>query len=315
MSRVVFLGFRRNKLAIITYIQTQTSQFIASKRLDRNRNRSFNKLPLALSIFRLSPQPGGIGRVNGGQTFLRQGSSSLCGGAGARRHGGRRRAVCDRHRQAGIRIGRIRLQWIRRKFARRLVTGSVSGGRSGAHLHVPDDHSGLHRPARPQGFAPIAIGLGLTLIHLIGIPVTNLSVNPARGTGPAVIVGGWAIRQLWLFWLAPIAGGGAVAQCHTLFRCRTCADCVAAPSREASWRACRQRSALRSRDKAALVVPVRARSPAIRRRRAAASPVTGPRGTAGTRPSPGRCEPAVHCRPAPGGSRSCPRSPETARSP
>ncbi len=58
----------------------------------------------------------------------------------------------------------------------------------------------------PQGFAPIAIGLGLTLIHLIGIPVTNLSVNPARSTGPAVMVGGWAIQQLWLFWLAPIAG-------------------------------------------------------------------------------------------------------------
>jgi aquaporin Z len=59
----------------------------------------------------------------------------------------------------------------------------------------------------PQGMAPIAIGLGLTLIHLVGIPVTNLSVNPARSTGPAVIVGGWAIRQLWLFWIAPIAGG------------------------------------------------------------------------------------------------------------
>jgi len=58
----------------------------------------------------------------------------------------------------------------------------------------------------PQGFAPIAIGLGLTLIHLIGIPVTNLSVNPARSTGPAVFVGGWALEQLWLFWLAPIAG-------------------------------------------------------------------------------------------------------------
>jgi len=57
------------------------------------------------------------------------------------------------------------------------------------------------------GFAPIAIGLGLTLIHLIGIPVTNLSVNPARSTGPAVFVGGWALAQLWLFWLAPIAGG------------------------------------------------------------------------------------------------------------
>jgi aquaporin Z len=58
----------------------------------------------------------------------------------------------------------------------------------------------------PQGFAPIAIGLGLTLIHLIGIPVTNLSVNPARSTGPALFVGGWAIAQLWLFWLAPLLG-------------------------------------------------------------------------------------------------------------
>jgi aquaporin Z len=58
----------------------------------------------------------------------------------------------------------------------------------------------------PQGFAPIAIGLGLTLIHLIGIPVTNLSVNPARSTGPALFAGGWAIEQLWLFWLAPIIG-------------------------------------------------------------------------------------------------------------
>jgi aquaporin Z len=59
----------------------------------------------------------------------------------------------------------------------------------------------------PVGFAPIAIGLGLTLIHLIGIPVTNLSVNPARSTGPAIFVGGWAIAQLWLFWVAPIIGG------------------------------------------------------------------------------------------------------------
>ena len=59
----------------------------------------------------------------------------------------------------------------------------------------------------PSGFAPIAIGLGLTLIHLIGIPVTNLSVNPARSTGPAIFVGGWALAQLWLFWVAPIIGG------------------------------------------------------------------------------------------------------------
>ena len=58
----------------------------------------------------------------------------------------------------------------------------------------------------PAGFAPIAIGLGLTLIHLISIPVTNTSVNPARSTGPALMVGDWALSQLWLFWVAPIAG-------------------------------------------------------------------------------------------------------------
>ena len=58
----------------------------------------------------------------------------------------------------------------------------------------------------PAGFAPIAIGLGLTLIHLISIPVTRTSVNPARSTGPALLVGDWALGQLWLFWVAPIAG-------------------------------------------------------------------------------------------------------------
>jgi aquaporin Z len=65
----------------------------------------------------------------------------------------------------------------------------------------------------PAGFAPIAIGLGLTLIHLISIPVTNTSVNPARSTGVALFAGGWALTQLWLFWLAPIVGGvlGALA--------------------------------------------------------------------------------------------------------
>ena len=59
----------------------------------------------------------------------------------------------------------------------------------------------------PSGFAPIAIGLALTLIHLISIPVTNTSVNPARSTGPALVVGGLALKQLWLFWLAPLLGG------------------------------------------------------------------------------------------------------------
>ena len=67
-------------------------------------------------------------------------------------------------------------------------------------------HGATDRRA-PAGFAGIAIGLTLTLIHLISIPVTNTSVNPARSTGPAIFVGGWAIQQLWLFWVAPIVGG------------------------------------------------------------------------------------------------------------
>jgi aquaporin Z len=65
---------------------------------------------------------------------------------------------------------------------------------------------GATDPRAPKGFAPLAIGLGLTLIHLISIPVTNTSVNPARSTGPALFVGGWALSQLWLFWVAPIVG-------------------------------------------------------------------------------------------------------------
>jgi len=68
----------------------------------------------------------------------------------------------------------------------------------------------------PQGFAPLAIGLGLTLIHLIGIPVTNLSVNPARSTGPAVFVGGWALQQLWLFWVAPLLGAALAGVVYPL---------------------------------------------------------------------------------------------------
>ncbi len=68
----------------------------------------------------------------------------------------------------------------------------------------------------PAGFAPIAIGLGLTLIHLISIPVTNTSVNPARSTGPALFVGGWALSQLWLFWVAPIVGAALAGVVYRL---------------------------------------------------------------------------------------------------
>jgi aquaporin Z len=67
---------------------------------------------------------------------------------------------------------------------------------------------GATDPRAPHGLAPVAVGLGLTLIHLISIPVTNTSVNPARSTGPALFVGGWALSQLWLFWVAPIIGAG-----------------------------------------------------------------------------------------------------------
>ena len=69
----------------------------------------------------------------------------------------------------------------------------------------------------PAGFAPIAIGLGLTLIHLISIPVTNTSVNPARSTGPALIVGGWAIAQLWMFWVAPLIGAAIAGLLYRWF--------------------------------------------------------------------------------------------------
>jgi len=68
----------------------------------------------------------------------------------------------------------------------------------------------------PAGFAPLAIGLTLTLIHLISIPVTNTSVNPARSTGPAVFVHGWAVDQLWLFWVAPLLGAATGAALYRL---------------------------------------------------------------------------------------------------
>ncbi|MBS0631512.1 MAG: aquaporin Z [Verrucomicrobia bacterium] len=70
----------------------------------------------------------------------------------------------------------------------------------------------------PKGFAPLAIGLGLTLIHLISIPITNTSVNPARSTGPAILQGGLALHQLWLFWAAPLLGAGLAGLAYRSFR-------------------------------------------------------------------------------------------------
>src|SRR5262252_3996233 len=85
----------------------------------------------------------------------------------------------------------------------------------------------------PQGFAPIAIGLGLTLIHLIGIPVTNLSVNPARSTGPALFAGGWALEQLWLFWLAPIVGAAIAGVVYPAVASEAVSEPVLRPRRAA----------------------------------------------------------------------------------
>jgi aquaporin Z len=75
---------------------------------------------------------------------------------------------------------------------------------------------GATDPRAPAGFAPLAIGLALTLIHLVSIPVTNTSVNPARSTGPALFAGGWALSQLWLFWLAPIVGAALAGVLYPL---------------------------------------------------------------------------------------------------
>jgi aquaporin Z len=84
-------------------------------------------------------------------------------------------------------------------------------------------------PRAPAGFAPLAIGLCLTLIHLISIPVTNTSVNPARSTGPALFVGGWALAQLWLFWVAPIVGALLAGPVVYRWFARSAPDQVAAP--------------------------------------------------------------------------------------
>lgn len=125
-------------------------------------------------------------------------------------------------------IGAIAAAWILLTIASGNGTDVIAGGlaSNGFGEHSPGHYSlqagllseivmtfffliiilGATDRRAPAGFAPIAIGLALTLIHLISIPVTNTSVNPARSTGPAIIVGGWALQQLWLFWVAPIVG-------------------------------------------------------------------------------------------------------------
>ena len=142
-----------------------------------------------------------------GRAVQGSGFAGVRGGASPRWHSGRRRALrhCQRRRRLHPR-GRLRIERVWRPLARALQHDRVPGSRSRAHMLLPPVILGATDRRAPAGFAGIAIGLSLTLIHLIGIPVTNLSVNPARSTGPAVFVGGWAVEQLWLFWLAPIVG-------------------------------------------------------------------------------------------------------------
>jgi len=128
-------------------------------------------------------------------------------------------------------IGAVLAAWLLSVIASGNGTDAIAGGlaANGFGDHSPGGYSqtaaftievlltfffllvilGVTDPRAPVGFAPLAIGLTLTLIHLISIPITNTTVNPARSTGPALLVGGWAIQQLWLFWVAPILGAVA----------------------------------------------------------------------------------------------------------
>lgn len=125
-------------------------------------------------------------------------------------------------------IGAVLAAWLLSIIAAGNGTDAIAGGlaSNGFGEHSPGQYSqgaafltevlmtlfflivilGATDERAPAGFAPLAVGLALTLIHLVSIPVTNTSVNPARSTGPALMVGGWAIQQLWLFWVAPILG-------------------------------------------------------------------------------------------------------------
>ena len=125
-------------------------------------------------------------------------------------------------------IGAVLAAWLLATIASGNGTDAIAGGlaANGFGEHSPGHYNlatafttevlmtfffllvifGTTSEGAPVGFAPLAIGLTLTLIHLVSIPITNTSVNPARSTGPALLVGGWAIQQLWLFWVAPILG-------------------------------------------------------------------------------------------------------------
>ena len=170
-------------------------------------------LTVLSGAYALGPISGGhfnpavsVGLWAGGR-FPARASPALHRGAGRRRDRRCRRAVCHRQRESGLQS--------RRRLRRQRICGPFTGGytmMAGLVTEVVMTFMFLivilgatHKRA-PVGFAGLAIGLALTLIHLISIPVTNTSVNPARSTGPALLVGGWAVQQLWLFWIAPLVG-------------------------------------------------------------------------------------------------------------
>ncbi len=125
----------------------------------------------------------------------------------ARRRRRRRRAVSHRERPRGFQPRRgVRLQRLRRALTGRVFACGGARVRSVMTFMFLIVILGTTHKRAPVGFAGLAIGLALTLIHLISIPVTNTSVNPARSTATALFVGGWALQQLWLFWLAPVIG-------------------------------------------------------------------------------------------------------------
>jgi aquaporin Z len=116
------------------------------------------------------------------------------------------RALLHREWQAGLRDRSLRRERVRRALSRWLLAARSDSHRGRDDVHVSDGDTRTTHQRAPVGFAGLAIGLALALIHLVSIPVTATSVNPARSTGPALFVGGWALAQLWLFWVAPIAG-------------------------------------------------------------------------------------------------------------
>ena len=140
------------------------------------------------------------------RTVRLEGFAGLLGRPARGRRPRRARPLLHRQRPAGMDARRLRLERLRRRLARRLRPGAAFVCETVLTAGFLVVILGATRPGAPAGFAPIAIGLALTLIHLVSIPVTNTSVNPARSTAVAFFAETGAVGQLWLFWVAPLLG-------------------------------------------------------------------------------------------------------------